>query len=105
MTRSFFAIVFRQAEECLARLAALLHAVPPGADADHAIVVALDHLHRLALTVLGRLDAEEARLLLLLRRHPAERPGAEAGDVAAGLERIAGGLGAVENLQPIAAGI
>src|SRR5262252_9172943 len=53
------------------RLAALLHAVPPGADAGHAIVVALDHLHRLTLAVLGGLDAEEARLLFLLRGHPA----------------------------------
>src|SRR5262245_32180830 len=54
-----------------ARLATLLDAVPPGADAGHEIVVALDHLDGLPLTVLGRLDAELARLLLLLRRHPA----------------------------------
>ena len=32
----------------------------------------------------------------------AKRTGAEAGDRAAGLERLAGGLGAVENLQPVA---
>ena len=32
----------------------------------------------------------------------AERAGAEAGDVAAGLERLARGLGAVEDLQPVA---
>src|SRR5262249_13921055 len=51
-------------------LAALLHAVPPGADAGHEIVVAGDHLNRLALTVLGGLDAQPARLLLLFRRHP-----------------------------------
>jgi len=34
----------------------------------------------------------------------AERPGAEAGNIAARLERIAGDLGAVENLEPVAAG-
>src|SRR5262245_14456335 len=50
---------------------ARLHAVPPGTDAGHAIVVALDHLHRHALAVLGRLDAQPPRLFLLLRRHPA----------------------------------
>src|SRR5262249_3744213 len=53
------------------RLAALFHAVPPGADAGHGIVIARDHLDRLALTVLGGLDAELARFLLLFRRHPA----------------------------------
>src|SRR5260370_11037949 len=35
----------------------------------------------------------------------AERTGAEAGDVAAGLERIGGALRAVEDFQPVAAGI
>src|SRR5215510_2811196 len=35
------------------------------------MVVALDYLDGLALAVLGGLDAEPARLLLLLRRHPA----------------------------------
>src|SRR5712691_326426 len=54
-----------------AGLATLLHVVPPGTDAGHAVVVALDHLHRLALAVLGRLDAEQARFLFLFRRHPA----------------------------------
>src|SRR5262249_61628079 len=53
------------------RLAALFHAVPPGADAGHEMVIALDHLDRLALAVLGGLDAELARVLLLFRRHPA----------------------------------
>src|SRR5262245_65346728 len=53
------------------RLAALLHAVPPGAHARHEIVIARDHLDRLALAVLGGLDAELARFLLLFRRHPA----------------------------------
>src|SRR5262249_23222566 len=53
------------------RLAALFHAVPPGADAEHDIVIARDHLDRLALAVLGGLDAELARFLLLFRRHPA----------------------------------
>src|SRR5215475_9683251 len=53
------------------RLAALFHAVPPRADAGHGIVIARDHLDRLALTVLGGLDAELARFLLLFRRHPA----------------------------------
>src|SRR5262249_26153613 len=48
-----------------------LHLVPPRADAGHAVVVAVNHLHRLALAVLGRLDAEEPRLLALLVRHPA----------------------------------
>src|SRR5262245_9120712 len=54
-----------------ARLATLLDAVPPGADAGHETVVALDHLDGLALAVLGRLDAKPARLFFLLRRHPA----------------------------------
>src|SRR5262245_63189530 len=54
-----------------ARLATLLDAVPPGADAGHEMVVALDHLDGLALAVLGGLDAEAARLLFLFRRHPA----------------------------------
>jgi hypothetical protein len=35
----------------------------------------------------------------------AERAGAEAGDGAAGLERVGGGLGAVENLEPVAGGV
>src|SRR5262249_49506659 len=52
------------------RLATLLHAVPPGADARHEIVIAREHLDRLALAVLGGLDAELARVLLLFRRHP-----------------------------------
>src|SRR5262249_14897124 len=56
----------REARTASARLAPLLHAVPPGADARHEIVIAVDDLHRLALAVLGRLDAEAARLLLLL---------------------------------------
>src|SRR5258707_9911836 len=55
----------------LARLATLFHAVPPGADAGHEIVVAREHLDRLALAVLGGLDAEPARVLLLFGRHPA----------------------------------
>src|SRR5712691_2641963 len=55
----------------LPRLATLLHAVPPGADAGHEIVIAREHLDRLALAVLGGLDAEPARVLLLFRRHPA----------------------------------
>src|SRR5215831_3256901 len=53
------------------RLAALFHAVPPGADAGHEIVIARDDLDRLALAVLGSLDAQPARFLLLFRRHPA----------------------------------
>src|SRR5712691_9039336 len=53
------------------RLAFLLHPVPPGADAGREIVVAVDDLHRLALAILGRLDAEAPRLLLLFGRHPA----------------------------------
>src|SRR5262249_16591562 len=53
------------------RLAALFHAVPPGAHAGHEIVIARDHLDRLALAILGGLDAELARFLLLFRRHPA----------------------------------
>src|SRR6185436_7604854 len=48
-----------------------LHLVPPRADARHAVVVAVEHLHRLALAVLGRLDAQQPRLLALFRRHPA----------------------------------
>src|SRR5262245_42125415 len=52
-------------------LGALLHAVPPGADAWHEIVVALDHLHGSPLAILASLDAKAARLFLLLRRHPA----------------------------------
>ena len=32
----------------------------------------------------------------------AERPGAEARDRAAGLERVGGGLGAMEDLEPVA---
>src|SRR6516164_9677184 len=44
---------------------------PTRADAGHEIVIAGDHLHRLALAVLGGLDAEPARVLLLFRRHPA----------------------------------
>ena len=35
-------------------------------DAGHGDSVALDHLHRLALAGLGRLNAEEPRLLLLV---------------------------------------
>src|SRR5262245_16649314 len=71
------------------RLAALLHAVPPGADAGHAIVIALDHLHRLALAVLRGLDAEQSRLLLLLGRHPAPLVTPQAGAELA-LERLPG---------------
>src|SRR3954464_1714233 len=52
------------------RLAALFHAVPPRADAGHGVVVAFDHLHRLALTILGGLDAEQTPFLFLFRRHP-----------------------------------
>src|SRR6516162_890918 len=55
----------------LPSLATLFHAVPPGADAGHEIVIAREHLDRLALAVLGGLDAEPARVLLLFRRHPA----------------------------------
>src|SRR5262249_16352966 len=51
-------------------LAASLHAVPPRADAGHEIVIAGDHLNRLALPVLGGFDAQPARLLLLFLRHP-----------------------------------
>src|SRR5262249_48604170 len=47
-----------------------LHAVPPRADAGHEIVIAGDHLSRLALPVLGGFDAQPARLLLLFLRHP-----------------------------------
>src|ERR1051325_6510889 len=47
-----------------------LHAVPPRTDAGHLVEVAFKHLHRLAQTRFGRLDAELARLLALLRRHP-----------------------------------
>src|SRR5262249_60311531 len=75
-----------------ARLAPLLHAVPPGADARHEIVVAVDDLHRLALAVLGRLDAEAARLLLLLGRHPAPLGPPQAGAGLA-LERLPGVVG------------
>src|SRR5262249_42237393 len=53
-----------------ARLATLFHTVPPGTDSGHEIVIAVDHLHRLTLAVLGSLDAQQSRLLLLLRRHP-----------------------------------
>src|SRR5260221_13544901 len=55
----------------LPRLATLFHAVPPGTDAGHEIVIAREHLARLALAVLGGLDAEPARVLLLSPRHPA----------------------------------
>src|SRR3954471_23834291 len=47
-----------------------LHLIPPGTDAGHAIVVALQHLHRLAQARFGGFDAELTRLLALLRRHP-----------------------------------
>src|ERR1700745_1764913 len=57
--------------DLLPRPAALLHAVPPGADAGHEIVIAREYLDRLALGVLGGLDAEPARVLLLFRPHPA----------------------------------
>src|SRR5262249_57609848 len=53
------------------RLAALFDAVAEGEDAGHEIVIALEHLDRLALAVLGGLDAELPRVLLLFRRHPA----------------------------------
>src|SRR5947207_4567597 len=72
-------------------LAALLHAVPPGADAGHEIVVAGDHLDRLALTVLGGLDAQPARLLLLFRRHPTPLMTPQAWTKFA-LERLPGGV-------------
>src|SRR5947209_5949521 len=47
-----------------------LHLIPPGTDAGHAVVVAFQHLHRLAQPRLRGLDAELARLFALLRRHP-----------------------------------
>src|SRR5205823_319589 len=56
-----------------------LHGIPPGADAGHEVVIAFDHLHRLALAVLGSLDAQPPRLLLLLRRHPAPLVAPQAG--------------------------
>src|SRR5260370_11027278 len=57
----------------LPRLATLFHAVRPGKDAGDEIVIAREHLDRRALAVLGGLDAEPARVLLLFRRHPAPR--------------------------------
>src|SRR4051794_2664486 len=60
----------RLARETSTRLLRL-HLVPPRTDAGHAVVVAVEHLHRLAQPRFGGLDAEQARFLALLRRHPA----------------------------------
>src|SRR5262249_24818653 len=71
----------------LCRALRIFHAVPPGAHARHAVVIAFDHLHRTALAVLRRLDAQAARFLFLFRRHPAALVSPEAGAELA-LERL-----------------
>src|SRR5215204_3741687 len=47
-----------------------LHLVPPRADAGHAIVVAVHHLHRLAESLVGIVEPERARLVLVFLRQP-----------------------------------
>src|SRR6476661_4987203 len=57
----------RPVERALARLLRL-HLVPPGADAGHAVVVAVHHLHRLAEAFFGIGEAQRARLVLVVLR-------------------------------------
>src|SRR5262249_37084063 len=57
-------------EACLLRRLAPHHAIPPGADARRGLVIAFDHIHRLAQAGRGGLDADRARLGPLFRRHP-----------------------------------
>src|SRR6476619_3490231 len=68
-------------DDCAARAAAVMpaaslrrfaaqHAVPPRADPGRELVVALEHVHRLAQTGGGGADTHLARLDPLLRRHP-----------------------------------
>src|SRR5262252_6921640 len=60
----------RRLDACLLRGLAPHHAIPPGADAGCELVIALDHVDRLAQASRRGLDADRARLGALLRRHP-----------------------------------
>ena len=88
-----------------------------GFDEGDAVVARID-VEEIRRERLGEVVAEmEAQDVAVERQHVvdllavehgvahAERAGAEAGDGAAGLERLGGGLGAVENFQPVAGGI
>ena len=91
--------------------------VLPDFDEGHAVVARIDveEIRRERLgEIVAELEAQDVAIErqdvvdLLAVEHGvahAERAGAEAGDGAAGLERIGGGLGAVENLQPVAGGV
>src|SRR5262245_66574207 len=59
----------RREAHSLRRLAAQ-DAIPPGADAGHELVVALDHVDRLAQAARRGRDADRARLGALFGRHP-----------------------------------
>ena len=91
--------------------------VLPELDEGHAVVARID-VEEVGRERLGEVVAEvEAEDVLVERQDVAdllavehgmahaERAGAEAGDGAAGLERIGGGLGAVEDFQPVAGGV